>query len=531
MFIPPGQVPSGINNRCQDSARYVGLRQVTSAPTRPGGGFWKRRTTLSLLDPEVWTGKIFSDGWRAGGAGTSPVIEVATGESIGIVGVADAHDVELAGKSAVAAQVEWAQASFRTRAGVMHRAAQAMADNLDDLAQFLVRESGSTIAKATGEIGKAIDELLAAAALADQPYGELVRHEDSTVLSMARRVPVGVVGVIAPWNAPIMLAIRSVAPALALGNAVLLKPDLRTSVSGGVALARIFELARLPDGVFHVLNGGGDIGEALVRSPHTSAISFTGSSAVGHRVGEIAGGMLKKTVLELGGNNAMIVLDDADVELAVNNAAFGSMYHQGQICMATGRHLVHHKVADEYVERLAAYARSLVIGDPRSPDVRIGPLIDDGQARRVHSIVDDSVKAGAVLQTGGRHDGRFYEPTVLDHVNPSMRAYREEIFGPVIPVTRFSTDDEAVELANGSKYGLSAAIHTVSMARGLALASRLHAGMIHVNDQTINDAAQVPMGGIGESGNGGRYGGRWNLDGFTYWQWVTARQTPRAYPE
>lgn len=485
---------------------------------------------MTLLDPDVWTGKLFSDTWRRGGGGTAPTVDVATGEKIGLIGLAGAEDVERAGIGARSAQRDWARASFRHRAAVMYRAADLLGQSVDELGDFLVRESGSTMAKACGEISKAVDELLAAAALADQPYGELMRHEDSSVLSFARRVPVGVVGVIAPWNAPIMLAMRSVAPALALGNAVILKPDLRTAVSGGIALARIFEAAGLPDQVFHVLPGDGTIGEALVRSRHTTAISFTGSSAVGHRVGEIAGGLLKKTVLELGGNNALIVLDDADLGAAVNNAAFGSMYHQGQICMATGRHLVHEKIADEYAALLAGYARSLVVGDPRSADVQIGPLISDEQTLRVHSIVEESVQAGALVRAGGTYASRFYQPTVLDHVRRDMRAYREEIFGPVIPITRFATDDEAVEFANDTQYGLSGAVHTASMARGLAVAERLRTGMVHVNGQTINDAANIPMGGVGDSGNGGRYGGRWNLDGFTYWQWVTARQTPMIYP-
>jgi benzaldehyde dehydrogenase (NAD) len=231
-------------------------------------------------------------------------------------------------------------------------------------------------------------------------------------------------------------------------------------------------------------------------------------------------------VLELGGNNAFIVLDDADLDAAVNSAAWGSLLHQGQICMATGRHLVHRSLADEYVERLAKHAESLVVGNPTLPEVQIGPLITSAQADRVHGIVSDSIAAGAVLRTGGQQYGAFYTPTVLDHVRPATPAFAKEIFGPVIPVTRFDTDEEAVELAGASAYGLSAAIHTASLARGLELAARLRTGMVHINGQTIQDAAHIPMGGMGESGNGGRYGGHWNLDEFTYWQWVTARPLP-----
>ncbi|GII85536.1 benzaldehyde dehydrogenase [Sphaerisporangium siamense] len=476
------------------------------------------------------SGLLYSGGWRPGGGGTAPVLEVATGERIGEIALADEADVERAGAAAAEAQRAWARASFRERSAVMARAGQALEGMRADIVAMMIRETGCIRAKAEQEITKAQDELRAAAELADQPYGQLLPHDDPAVLSMARRVPVGVVGVIAPWNAPLMLAIRSVAPALVLGNAVLLKPDVKTALSGGVALARVFEAAGLPDGLLHVLPGGPATGEAVVRSPHTSVISFTGSSATGRRVGELAGGLLKRVVLELGGNNAFIVLDDADLDAAVNNAAWGSLLHQGQICMATGRHLVHERIADEYVARLTEHARSLVMGDPKRPEVRVGPLIDARQAGRVHAIVTAAVEAGAVVGAGGTQEGPFYRPTVLDRVDPGSPAFTEEIFGPVIPVTRFGSDEEAAELANRTSYGLSAAVHTRDLARGLALADRLRTGMVHVNGQTINDAAHVPMGGMGASGNGGRYGGHWNLDEFTYWQWVTTRSTPPAYP-
>ncbi|MCW5254117.1 aldehyde dehydrogenase family protein [Streptomyces sp. SHP 1-2] len=485
---------------------------------------------MSILDPEIWTGRLYSSGWRKGSGTPAAVSEAATGTRLGTIGTATADDVADAGAAAAAAQPGWAATSFRERAAVMHRAVAALEAHRDDITDFMIRETGCTRPKAAQEIVKAVGELTASAALVDGPCGDLLPHETPGVLSMARRVPVGTVGVISPWNAPLMLAIRAVAPALALGNAVLLKPAPESPVSGGVLLARIFQEAGLPDGLLHVLPGGADTGEAVVRSPHTAVISFTGSSAAGRRVGEIAGGMLKRVVLELGGNNAYIVLDDADLDAAVNNAAWGSLLHQGQICMATGRHLVHESLADAYVERLTAHVRSLTVGDPTRPEVRVGPLISERQADRVHEIVTASVAAGSVLRAGGTQDGPFYTPTVLDRVTPEARAFHDEIFGPVLPVTRFSDDDEAVELANATRYGLSAAIHTGSLGRGLALAGRLRTGMVHINGQTINDAPHVPMGGTGDSGNGGRYGGHWNLDEFTQWQWVTARATPGTYP-
>ncbi|MBO9624988.1 MAG: aldehyde dehydrogenase family protein [Microbacterium sp.] len=476
---------------------------------------------MAHWEPREADGRIFSGGWREPGGGTAAVISPGDGRPVGTVGIADEHDVERAGRLAVDAQREWARASYRERAGVLTRAAEALREIRSDVEHLLVRESGSLPTKAAHEVSKAIDELTEAASLVTMSQGDVLPVDDPTTLGIARRIPVGVVGVIAPWNAPLMLAIRSVAPAIALGNAVIVKPDVKTAFSGGAVMAEIFERAGLPDGVLHILPGGPETGEAVVRSPHTSVISFTGSSAAGRRVGEVAGGLLKRVILELGGNNAFIVMADADLDLAVASGIGGSFRHQGQICMATGRHLVHESIADEYVERLRAAASAMTLGDPLAEGTTLGPLITLSQAERVQGIVDRAVADGATIVHGGSHDGLFYAPTVLDGVDPSNAAFQSEIFGPVAPITRFSTDDEALALANASDYGLSAAIHTRDIARGLGLASRLRAGMVALNGQTIYDAAHIPMGGIGASGNGGRHGGHWNLDEFTFWQWVT----------
>lgn len=476
---------------------------------------------MTQWEPAAAQGRIFSGGWRESGGGVFSVTSPGDGGVVGTIGIADEDDVEQAGLRAVSAQKEWGRASYRTRAGVLTRAAEALREIRADVEHLLIRESGSLPTKAAHEVGKAIDELVEAASLVTMSQGDVLPVDDPTTLGIARRIPVGVVGVIAPWNAPLMLAIRSVAPAIALGNAVIVKPDVKTALSGGAVLAEIFERAGLPDGVLHILPGGPETGEAVVRSPHTAVISFTGSSAAGRRVGEVAGGLLKRVILELGGNNAFIVMADADLDLAVASGIGGSFRHQGQICMATGRHLVHESVADEYVERLSAAAAAMRLGDPLADGTTLGPLITTAQAERVQGIVDAAVDGGARIVQGGTHDGVFYRPTVLDGVDAANAAFRSEIFGPVAPVTRFSTAEEALELANASDYGLSAAIHTRDIARGLGFASRLHAGMVAINGQTIYDAAHIPMGGIGASGNGGRHGGNWNLDEFTYWQWVT----------
>jgi benzaldehyde dehydrogenase (NAD) len=323
---------------------------------------------------------------------------------------------------------------------------------------------------------------------------------------------------------------RVVAPALALGNAVILKPDVHTPVSGGALIAELMADAGLPEGVLHVLPGGAETGEALVADPHVGMISFTGSTAVGRRVGAVAGEHLKRVSLELGGNNALVVLEDADVEIAASAGAWGSFLHQGQICLTTGRHLVHESILDAYIEALTRRAQALQVGDPTDPGVALGPIINQRQLEHVAAIVDDTIAAGATATTGATHDGLFYRPTVLRGVTPGMRAFAEEIFGPVAPVIGFASEAEALELANGTEFGLTGAIHTADVGRGLELARAMRTGMVHVNDTTVNDAPHVPFGGMGSSGNGGRHGSLVNLEELTQWQWRTARNRATEFP-
>jgi benzaldehyde dehydrogenase (NAD) len=393
-----------------------------------------------------------------------------------------------------------------------------------------MRETGSIEAKALFEIGGAIEELHQATAMLIEPEGHLLTSPDPERLSIARRVPLGVVGVITPWNFPLLLAMRSVAPALACGNAVVLKPDPQTPVVGGVLLCRLFKAAGLPAGVLGLVPGGAATGEALVTAPQIRMITFTGSSAVGRRVGELAGRELKKVALELGGNSPMLVLDDCALDAAVAAGAFGSFFHQGQICMATSRHIVHRRIVDAYIDALSAKAAALTVGDPMKPGIAIGPLINLKQRDRVHRIVTSSLAQGATLSAGGSYDQLFYRPTVLANVQPDMPAFHEEIFGPVAPIIVAEDDDHAVALANATEYGLAAAVQTGSLDRGLRVAKRLRAGMVHVNDQTVNDLTQCPMGGFGQSGNGARFGSLTNRDEFTEWQWLTASGTPKRLP-
>ena len=485
---------------------------------------------MGFLNDEKWSGRIFTGGWERAAGGDAPVIEPATGNELGRVGIAAPQDLAVSAARAAEAQREWAATSFQERAAVLRRAGDLWQRHEAELTDWLIRESGSIPGKAGFELHVAAQECYEAAALPSHPAGEILPSE-APRLSMIRRVPAGVVGVIAPFNAPLILAIRSVAPALALGNGVVLKPDPRTAVCGGVALARVFEEAGLPAGVLHVLPGGPDVGAALVADKHIRVISFTGSTAAGRAVGESAGRHLKRAHLELGGNSALIVLDDADLEQAMSAAAWGSFFHQGQICMTTGRHLVHASLYDEYVDRLADKANHLPIGDPATEQVALGPVIDARQRDKIHGLVTSSVDAGARIAAGGTYENLFYRATVIAEAGPSVPAYDQEVFGPVAPVTKFATLDEVAKLASDSEYGLSLGIITADVAKGLALADRIPTGIAHINDQTVNDEALAPFGGVFDSGTGSRFGGASaNIEAFTETRWVTMRGDVAGYP-
>jgi benzaldehyde dehydrogenase (NAD) len=485
---------------------------------------------MSLLDPGIWTGSVFSGGWKSSSGGEAAVVEPATGAELGRIGIAGTEDVSSACLRAAAAQRAWAETSFEERAAVLRRAGRILEEKAEEIQDWIIRESGSTPGKAGFETYVAAQECYEAAALASQPLGEILPTAKKR-LSLARRRPAGVVGVIAPFNVPLILSIRSVAPALALGNAVVLKPDPRTAVCGGVVLARVFEEAGLPEDVLHMLPGGAEAGQALVADPRVRVISFTGSTAAGRKVGELAARHLKRAHLELGGNSALVILDDADLDLAVGAGTWGAYFHQGQICMTTGRHLVHESVAEEYIARLAAKADSLPVGNPATDEVALGPIIDGVQRDKIHSLVTSSVGAGARLVAGGTYEELFYRPTVLADVTPQSPAYAEEVFGPVAPVLSFSSLEEAANLAADSEYGLSLGILTRDVMKALALSERIPTGIVHINDQTVDDEPVAPFGGVGASGTGARFGGATaNIEAFTETQWVTMQGDIAGYP-
>ncbi|OAT69776.1 benzaldehyde dehydrogenase [Mycobacteroides immunogenum] len=474
-----------------------------------------------------WSNKVYLGNWRAGSGGVQDVVEPATGQTLDTVGLSGVEDLDMAVDLARTAQSQWALVPQEDRAAMMRHVGETLRAAKDEVVTWLIREGGGTHEKAEFETDLAIRECFAAAALAIHSTGDVI-STDSGELTYSVRIPAGVLGVITPFNAPLQLAVHSIAPAIALGNAAILKPDPRAAVSGGMMLAMICEQAGLPAGLLSVLPGGAEFGEALVAHPGIDVISFTGSTRAGKAVGQAAASHLAKAHLELGGNSALIVLPGVDIDWAAHLGARGSFFHQGQICMATGRHLVHESIIDAYVARLAQIGESLLIGDPTNQEVQIGPIIDERQRDRVDSLVTQSVAAGATLVSGGTFEGLFYRPTVLTDVGPTTPAYTEEVFGPVACVRSFATEEEAIAMACDSEYGLTLGILTPDIARGLALAEQIPTGAVHINDQTIADSPLAPMGGVRASGSGSHFGGTANLDAFTETRWVTVKSAHGA---
>ncbi len=483
----------------------------------------------NFLDAKRWTGMAYMADWQKTAAGVADVVDPATGGVIASVGMCGAEDIARAAKEAKEAQKAWAKTPGFERAKILNKAADLLEQNAGELIPWIMQESGSIQPKAGIEIEHGALFIRHGATLAVQPTGMMIPSMDERT-NYAQRVPHGVVGVISPFNFPLILSVRSIAAALGLGNAVVHKPDPRTPISGGIIIARIFEEAGLPKGVLQVVPGGADAGEAMCKDPNIAMISFTGSAGGGSKVAEVAGKHFKKVQLELGGKNSLIVLDDADLDVAASNSAWGAFLHQGQICMATGLIMADEKIADTLAEKLAVKASHLPAGDPSSGQVALGPIITDQQVAHIQAIVDEAVSMGAKVLAGGTHDGRFYAATVLAGVTPDMRAFKEEIFGPVACISTFKDVNEAIELTNNSDYGLAAGIISSNPARALKIADELDVGMVHINDQTVNGGPFAPFGGPRKSGNGTRIGGPADIEEFTTWKWITVREAATPYP-
>ncbi|GAA0249317.1 aldehyde dehydrogenase family protein [Haladaptatus pallidirubidus] len=478
-----------------------------------------------------WNALYIDGEWVEGGDRDEiEVTNPATQELITTVPAGTEEDVNRAYEVAAEAQDEWADQPPQKRIDVIESAVDLLDEHRNDILGALATESGSANMKAFAEWQTARGITQQAAEFPFRVGGDLKGSMIPGKENQVKRIPMGVVGVISPWNFPFNLSIRAVAPALALGNAVVLKPASPTPVTGGLLIAKLFEEAGLPDGLLNVVTGkGSDIGDEMASHPELDVMAFTGSTEVGKRVASLAAENLALPAMELGGNNPHVVTEDADIDAAIDSAVFGSFLHQGQVCISINRHLVHEDVYDEYVEKLTERAEELPIGDPTDRDNVIGPIIDEGQRDQILDYIESTVEEGATLETGGHHEGLFVAPTVLSGATNDMAAACNETFGPTAPVIPFASDEEAIELANDTEYGLAASIHAGDLGRAQDLADAIDAGMVHINDQPINEEPHVPFGGVKGSGIG-RYDGDAIVNELTQEKWISVQREQRRYP-
>jgi acyl-CoA reductase-like NAD-dependent aldehyde dehydrogenase len=460
----------------------------------------------------------------ADGGETFDVQDPFTGEVAVRVPAGGRADAARAVAAAAAAFPAWSQSLPVDRQRIFLKAADLLESRLDEVIALLARETGATFGIGMFQMGFVPGLLRQAANLGYAPAGEVIPSDHPGTLAMGLRRPVGVVGAIAPWNAALILSARSIAAPLALGNTVVLKPSEWSPFSGGLLWGEIFAEAGLPAGVLNIVThapgAAAPIGDELVENPAVRRINFTGSTNTGRRLAEAAGKHLKRVLLELGGSAPLIVLADADLDFAVNAAAFGAYLHQGQICMSTRRIIVERPIAEQFTSRLAEKAAGLATGDPREHATIIGPLINGQALQLVKDRVDDAVAKGARLLAGGEAVGPCYQATLLADVPAESDLARQETFGPVATIEIVDGPDEAVERANDTPYGLSSGIITSDADRGFQLAQRIQAGIVHINDQTIGDEPQMPFGGVKDSGFG-RFGGHAVVDEFTDVHWIT----------
>ncbi|MCU4974811.1 aldehyde dehydrogenase family protein [Halobacteria archaeon AArc-m2/3/4] len=493
---------------------------------------------LELSIEDDWN-SLFIDGkWVDSESDEEIVVEdPSTREEVARVPAAVEADVDAAYETAADAQNEWKKAPPAERERVAQRFAQMLQEYEEEIVELLAHEAGGSQIMGETSVKIATDQASEAATFPRRMKGEQVDSNVPGKENLVRREPQGVVTVISPWNFPLNLSGRAIAPAIATGNAVVVKPASNTPITGGLLMAKLYEEAGLPEGLLNVVTGSGsDIGDPIVEHPESDVVAFTGSTPVGRGVAGKAGENLSVAAMELGGNNAHIVTADADLEAAVDSAVFGSFVHQGQVCISINRHLVHEDVYDDYVGMLADRASSLPTGSAHDPDTVVAPIIDESQRDQMLAYVEETVDAGATLETGGKtlemdgvDDSLLVAPTVLSGVENDMAAACNEHFGPIAPVVPFSDIDEAVELHDDTEYGLSGSVHAGDVGTGLEIAERLETGMVHVNDQPINDEAHVPFSGTKASGVGG-YNSTDIMDEMTEKKWISLQHEQREYP-
>jgi acyl-CoA reductase-like NAD-dependent aldehyde dehydrogenase len=474
---------------------------------------------------------IDGDKRDASGSASYDRMDPFTGKLATRAAAASIADANAAVEAATAAFPAWSKTGPGERRALLSKAADVMASKVGEFTKLMMEETGATGPWAGFNVMLAANMLREAAAMTTQISGEIIPSDKPGTLAMAIRQPAGVCLGIAPWNAPVILGTRAVAMAIACGNTVVLKASEMCPGTHRL-IGQVLVEAGLPKGVINVVTNdpkdAAGIVEALVAHPSVKRVNFTGSTKVGRIIAELAGRHLKPALLELGGKAPLLVLDDADIDAAVNAATFGAFMHQGQICMSTERLIVDDKVADEFVSKLAARASQLPAGDPRG-HVVLGSLISSQAADKMEELVADAVAKGAKLVAGGKRTGTEVEATLIDHVTPAMRVYAEESFGPVKPLIRVKGEDEAVRVANDTEYGLSSAVFSRDIKRAFAVAARIEAGICHINGPTVGDEAQMPFGGVKGSGYG-RFGGKASIAEFTDLRWVTIEDPGQHYP-
>ncbi len=450
-----------------------------------------------------------------------------TDDLLGVFQKSTAEDVVLAIDAARLAYERWRLVPAPRRAELLFRAAQLVADRKESLARDMTREMGKVLDETRGDVQEAIDMTFFMAGEGRRQYGQTVPSELRDKFAMSIRQPVGVAAIITPWNFPMAIPSWKIVPALVCGNTVVFKPATLTPLSA-LNFVRILEEAGIPRGVVNlVTGGGGEVGNALLVSDTVRVVSFTGSTDVGRTVSEKAGPSFKKVHLEMGGKNVIMIMDDADLELAVEGCLWGGFGTTGQRCTAASRVVVHEKVYETFLEQFVARAKALRVGDGLDPKTQMGPLVSDGQLQTVIEYVDIGLKEGAKLACGGHAmtagpytKGFFHEPTIFADVAPSMRIAQEEIFGPVVSVIPCRSFDEAVAIGNGVQYGLSASIYTRDMNRAFSAMRDMYTGIFYVNAPTIGAEVHLPFGGTKATGNGHREAGTAALDVFSEWKSV-----------
>ncbi|AUW46237.1 aldehyde dehydrogenase [Rhizobium leguminosarum] len=467
----------------------------------------------------------------ASGGRTYDRIDPFTEKLASRAAAASLEDAAAAVNAAAAAFGAWSKTGPGQRRAILMKAADILDSKVGEFTQLMIEETGATAPWAGFNVMLAANILREAGAMTTQISGEIIPSDKPGTLAMGVRQAAGVCLAIAPWNAPVILATRAIAMPIACGNTVVLKASEQCPGTHRL-IATVLTEAGLPAGVINVLTNAPEdapeIVAALIAHPAVKRVNFTGSTKVGRIIAETCGKHLKPALLELGGKAPLVILDDADIDGAVNAAIFGAFMHQGQICMSTERIIVDETIADQFVAKLAARASQLPAGDPRG-HVVLGSLISLDAAKKMEELIADATAKGAKLVAGGKRSGTVVEATLLDHVTPEMRVYAEESFGPVKPIIRVSGEEEAIRIANDTEYGLSSAVFSRNVQRAMAVAARIESGICHINGPTVNDEAQMPFGGVKGSGYG-RFGGKAAIAEFTDLRWITVEDSAQHYP-